>query len=263
MLCLCMARSGGMARLAVVALATGLAVLSIAVVGRGAGAPPPAVLIRWGITPAPRADHQVTLEGGLTVQAGIEFVGVGPGCLRIGGTADYERRFQLVDVLGFGSPSTLARPGWAELDRPFRISCREITNAQFEEFAPRHERSPVKPGSAQGSGCRSRSSGRRSSGRISSTLAWPTGRRARGGPRSEECRSSSGARIPTGRTPLSGRGWSGTPEILRTVRPEPCGEAGSPIPEAPSRSRTMAFSTCSGVVPVRPPSRTMKSASAS
>ncbi len=119
--------------------------------------PPPGLVLRHGFTlppPAGPTGRRITAEG-------VEFIEVGTGCYRMGSTfavRDGDPLRELKEAvlppprgptrvtLG-GWPHTAPRRvdhevpvHWVEIRRPFWLAVTELTNAQFERFAPGRKR---------------------------------------------------------------------------------------------------------------------------
>jgi len=113
-----------------------------------AGLPPVRMVWRYGFSyhPEPTGEEE-TYEG-------VKFVEIGPGCYRMGSREGSEGG----DLLGrwcarFGlpwgdqpEPSDEMPVHWVEFPRGFFIAETEVTNAQYEVFDPKHERSEYSPG---------------------------------------------------------------------------------------------------------------------
>jgi len=113
-----------------------------------AGLPPVRYLLRYGLDPycEPTGERD-TIEG-------VTFVEIGPGVFRMGSTS----RAEGGDWLGklckpFGLPwgkkpeASVEMPvHWVEFRRGFWIATTEITNAQYERFQEKHERSEYSRG---------------------------------------------------------------------------------------------------------------------
>jgi formylglycine-generating enzyme required for sulfatase activity len=108
-----------------------------------AGLPPPRYIFSYGLWPGCEPTGEtVTLEG-------VEFVEIGPGIFRMGSThlakgGDWLGRICARLGLPWGErpePSDEMPVHWVEFPRGFWIARTELTNAQYELFDPRHERS--------------------------------------------------------------------------------------------------------------------------
>jgi formylglycine-generating enzyme required for sulfatase activity len=113
-----------------------------------AGLPPVGMVWHYGFSYGPEPTGQVeTFEG-------VTFVEIGPGCYRMGSNQGAEGG----DLLGqwcarFGlpwgdqpKPSDEMPVHWVEFRRGFLIAETEVTNAQYEAFDPKHERSGYSSG---------------------------------------------------------------------------------------------------------------------
>jgi formylglycine-generating enzyme required for sulfatase activity len=137
-----------MKRLILIALAvlllSGMGVVAWTV----AGLPPVRMVWRYGFSYGPKPTGQKQIIEGVT------FVEIGPGCYRMGSNQGAEGG----DLLGkwcarFGlpwgdqpEPSNEMPVHWVEFRRGFLIAETEVTNAQYEAFDPKHERSGYSSG---------------------------------------------------------------------------------------------------------------------
>ena len=113
-----------------------------------AGLPPVRMVWRYGFYYHPEPTGQVKPIGG------IDFVEIGPGCFLMGSREGAEGG----DLLGqwcarFGlpwgdqpKPSDEMPVHWVEFPRGYFIARTEVTNAQYEAFRPKHERSEYSRG---------------------------------------------------------------------------------------------------------------------
>jgi len=113
-----------------------------------AGLPPVKYVLRYGLTPGCEPTGQTREFEGVT------FVEIGPGIFRMGSTANAEGGDWLGKVckpfgLPWGKqpePSDEMPVRWVEFPLGFWIATTEITNAQYERFKPKHERSESSKG---------------------------------------------------------------------------------------------------------------------
>lgn len=120
---------------------------TIAVVWSGLAFVPIRFLWRYGPTPACRPTGEVIAIGD------IEFVVIGPGCFRMGSNRlgkPGSAVGRAVRPLGIEwgepvDPSPEMPVHWCEFPRAFALARTELTNAQFERYAPDHERSRHSP----------------------------------------------------------------------------------------------------------------------
>jgi formylglycine-generating enzyme required for sulfatase activity len=107
------------------------------VVWTAAGLPPVRMVLRYGFSYHPEPTGQVKqIEG-------IEFVEIGPGCFLMGS----EQRSKGGDQ---PKPSNEMPVHWVEFPRGFFIARTEVTNAQYEAFDPKHQRSGSSPWNERG-----------------------------------------------------------------------------------------------------------------
>jgi len=142
------AYTAGMKRLILIVMVLLLLAGIGVVVWTVAGLPPVRMVWRYGFSYHPEPTGEVKPIGG------IDFVEIGPGCYRMGSREGAEGG----DLLGqwcarFGLPwGDQPKPTdempvhWVEFPRGFFIARTEATNAQYEAFRPKHERSEYSPG---------------------------------------------------------------------------------------------------------------------
>jgi len=110
--------------------------------------PPARHVLRYGLSPGCEPTGQ-TLEC-----EGVTFVEIGPGVFRMGSTANAEGGDWLGKICApFGLPwgkkpeaSDEMPVRWVEFPRGFWMATTEITNAQYERFEAKHERSEYAKG---------------------------------------------------------------------------------------------------------------------
>jgi formylglycine-generating enzyme required for sulfatase activity len=119
--------------------ATGIVVIAWAV----ADLPPVRYVLRYGFSPRCKPTGQTKRV------EGVEFIEIGPGIFRMGSDHDAEggdwigKLCQRVG-LPWGDqpePSNEMPVHWVEFPRGFWIAMTEVTNALYERFDPKHERS--------------------------------------------------------------------------------------------------------------------------
>ncbi len=123
----------------VVLLLSGIGIVAWTV----SGLPPVRMVWSYGLSYQPEPTGEVLPIGG------IEFVEIGPGCFRMGSNqgaegGDFLGRWCARFGLPWGDqpkPSNEMPVHWAEFPRGFFIAETEVTNAQYEAFDPKHERS--------------------------------------------------------------------------------------------------------------------------
>jgi len=128
----------------VLLLLSGVAVLTWTL----AGLPPVRYILRYGLAPGCEPTGQ-TME-----IEGVEFVEIGPGIFRMGsthGTEGGDWLGKLCEQFGLPwgerpEPSNAMPVHWVEFRGGFWIARTEVTNAQYERFAPEHERSEFSKG---------------------------------------------------------------------------------------------------------------------
>ena len=100
-----------------------------AVLWSGLNLPPPLWLLKYG--PAPGCEP----TGEVVPVEGVEFVVIGPGCLRIGSTT-------LRLPWGIAPKPSIEMPvHYVEFPRGFAVARTQVTMAQYERFDPDYERS--------------------------------------------------------------------------------------------------------------------------
>ncbi len=121
----------------------GTALLALAAAWLSLGRPPPGWVVRHGLPPA----------GGPTGRAveieGVRFIEIGPGFFRMGSECGWDRgdllgRLSTFVGLSWGRPAdppTDEMPvRWVEIREAYWLAETEVTNAQYERFAPAHKR---------------------------------------------------------------------------------------------------------------------------
>jgi formylglycine-generating enzyme required for sulfatase activity len=127
-----------------------IAVLALFLIGVGyiawtlAGLPPVKYYLRYGLDPyCEPTGERVTYEG-------VEFVEIGPGVFRMGSTylakgGDWLGKLCAPLGLPWGTHPELSDEmpvHWVEFRQGFWIATTETTNAQYERYKPKNERSP-------------------------------------------------------------------------------------------------------------------------
>ncbi len=137
-----------MKRLLLIALVAFVLFLIGGTVWTMAELPSVSMVLRYGFNYHPEP------TGNLETFEGVKFVEIGPGCFRMGSRKNAEGG----DSLGWWcarlglpwgdqpKPSDEMPVHWVEFPRGFFISRTEVTNEQYEAFAPKHERSDSSPG---------------------------------------------------------------------------------------------------------------------